>query len=74
MDTLCNICSPEDFVEEVLDDNREEITGVGEGFSEMFLKERENLVQVLTYMEEFDFKELIKPLIALWSSIDSIEN
>lgn len=74
MDTLCNICSPEDFVEEVLDDNREEITGVGEGFSEMFLKERENLVQVLTYMEEFDFKELIKPPIPLLSSIDLIEN
>ena len=74
MDTLCNICSPEDFVEEVLDDNWEEITGVGEGFSEMFLKERENLVQVLTYMEEFDFKELIKPPIPLLSSIDLIEN
>jgi len=68
LDTLCNICSPEDFDEEVVDDNREEITGVGEGFSEMFLKNKENIILVLNYMEEFDFK-IRRPAVQLLSDL-----
>ena len=64
LDTFCNICSPEDFDEEVIDENREDITGVGEGFSEMFLKDPENLSLVLKYLEEFDFK-IRRPAVQL---------
>jgi len=68
LDTLCNICSPEDFDEEVVDDNREEITGVGEGFSEMFLKNKENISLLLNYMEEFDFK-IRRPAVQLLTDL-----
>ena len=56
LDTFCNICSPEEFDEEVIDENREDVTSVGEGFSEMFLKDKDNLTVVLDYLEDFDFK------------------
>merc|ERR1719495_137645 len=68
LDTLCNICSPEDFDEEVVDDTREDLTGVGEGFSEMFLKNKENITLLLNYMEEFDFK-IRRPAVQLVSSL-----
>jgi len=68
LDTLCNICSPEDFDEEVVDDNREDITGVGEGFSEMFLKNKENITLLLNYMEEFDFK-IRRPAVQLLTDL-----
>jgi len=68
LDTLCNICSPEDFDEEVVDDSREDITGVGEGFSEMFLKNKENITLLLTYMEEFDFK-IRRPAVQLLTDL-----
>ena len=64
LDTFCNICSPEEFDEEVIDENREDITGVGEGFSEMFLKNKENLNMVLGLLEEFDFK-IRRPAVQL---------
>ena len=32
------------------------LVGVGEGFSEMFLKSEENLPLLLEFLEEFDFK------------------
>ena len=56
LDTFCNICSPEEFDEEEIDESREDMTSVGEGFSEMFLKDKENLTVVLNYLEDFDFK------------------
>merc|ERR1719341_2748380 len=68
LDTLCNVCSPEDFDEEVVDDNREDITGVGEGFSEMFLKNKENITLLLNYMEEFDFK-IRRPAVQLLTDL-----
>merc|ERR1719402_808703 len=68
LDTLCNICSPEDFDEEVVDDSREDITGVGEGFSEMFLKQKENIGLVLQCVEEFDFK-IRRPAVQLLSDL-----
>ena len=68
LDTLCNICSPEDFDEEVVDDSREDITGVGEGFSEMFLKNKENITLLLNYMEEFDFK-IRRPAVQLLTDL-----
>merc|ERR1719402_114724 len=68
LDTLCNICSPEDFDEEVVDDSREDITGVGEGLSEMFLKQKENIGLVLQCVEEFDFK-IRRPAVQLLSDL-----
>lgn len=64
LDTFCNIFSPEEFDEEVIDENREDITSVGEGFSEMFLKNKENLNLVLGFLEEFDFK-IRRPAVQL---------
>merc|ERR1719195_221897 len=68
LDTFCNICSPEEFDEEIIDENREDITGVGEGFSEIFLKSKENLTVVLGYLEEFDFK-IRRPAVQLISCL-----
>ena len=87
MDTLCNICSPEDFEEEVVDEDREDVTGVdqirhkmsnsndqmyfhqiGEGFSEMFLKDKDHLTLILGLMEEFDFK-IRRPSVQLLSDL-----
>merc|ERR1719239_1071812 len=56
LDTLCNVCSPEDWEEEVVEEEHDDFTGVGEGFSEMFLKSEENLPLLLEVLEEFDFK------------------
>ena len=68
LDTICNICSPEEFEEEVISENRDDITGVGEGFSEIFLKSKENLSIVLKYLEEFDFK-IRRPAVQLISCL-----
>merc|ERR1719187_3161883 len=68
LDTLCNVCSPEDWEEEVVEEEREDLTGLGEGLSEMFLKDRENLGLVLQYVEEFDFK-IRRPAVQLLSDL-----
>jgi hypothetical protein len=68
LDTLCNVCSPEDWEDEVVEEDREDLTGVGEGFSEMFLKERDNIGLVLQYVEEFDFK-MRRPAVQLLSDL-----
>ncbi|XP_050311494.1 general vesicular transport factor p115 isoform X2 [Anthonomus grandis grandis] len=55
LDTLCNITSKEVFEEELeLDINK--TVNVGEQFSEMFLKNPENLPLVLSFLEEYDFR------------------
>lgn len=68
LDTICNVCSPEEFDEEVISENRDDITGVGEGFSEIFLKSKDNLSTVLKYLEEFDFK-IRRPAVQLISCL-----
>merc|ERR1719234_3118309 len=68
LDTLCNVCSPEDWEEEVISENRDDITGVGDGFSEIFLKNKDNLTTVLKYLEEFDFK-IRRPAVQLISCL-----
>merc|ERR550519_975382 len=64
LDTLCNVCSPDVFDEEVIPENREDVTGIGEGFSEMFLKDEEHVGLLLTCLEDFDFK-IRRPTIQL---------
>merc|ERR1719264_843366 len=68
LDTLCNVCSPEDWEEEVVEEERDDLTGVGEGLSEMFLKQRENIGLVLQCVEEFDFK-IRRPAVQLLSDL-----
>lgn len=55
MDTLCNITSKEIFEEERETDINININ-VGEQFSEMFLKNPENLPVILGFLEEYDFR------------------
>ena len=57
LETFSNIFCPDEFEEEIIPENqRDDFTGVGEGFSEMFLKSEENLPLLLEFLEEFDFK------------------
>ncbi|CAG9773827.1 unnamed protein product [Ceutorhynchus assimilis] len=67
LDTLCNITSKEIFEEERENDVNPNLN-VGEQFSEMFLKNPENLPVILSYLEEYDFRvrwPAIKFLISL---------
>merc|ERR1719290_134889 len=68
LDTLCNVCSPEDWEEEVVEEEHDDLTGVGEGLSEMFLKQKENIGLVLQCVEEFDFK-IRRPAVQLLSDL-----
>uniref|UniRef100_A0A1B0D1B3 Vesicle tethering protein Uso1/P115-like head domain-containing protein n=1 Tax=Phlebotomus papatasi TaxID=29031 RepID=A0A1B0D1B3_PHLPP len=54
LDTLCNIISPEQFDEEL--ENPTVSVNVGEQFTEMFIKNPENVGLVLSYLEEYDFR------------------
>lgn len=54
LDTLGNITSQEQFEEEL--DNPTVSVNVGEQFTEMFIKETQNVGLVLSYLEEYDFK------------------
>lgn len=54
LDTLCQIVTPEQFDEEA--DNPTVSVNVGEQFTEMFLKNSENVTLVLGYLEEYDFR------------------
>lgn len=54
LDTLCNIVNQGQFEEEA--DNPTVSVNVGEQFTEMFIKQAENVSLVLDYLEEYDFK------------------
>ncbi|XP_039187657.1 general vesicular transport factor p115 isoform X3 [Crotalus tigris] len=59
LDTLCNIMS-NDLEEEEQDDSEEENSqkqteDFGSQFTEIFIKQHENVTLLLTYLEEFDF-------------------
>ncbi|XP_013923626.1 PREDICTED: general vesicular transport factor p115 isoform X1 [Thamnophis sirtalis] len=59
LDTLCNIMS-NDLEEEEQDDSEEENSqkqteDFGSQFTEIFIKQHENITLLLTYLEEFDF-------------------
>lgn len=57
LDTLCNITSKEVFEEEQENDINVNIkANQGEQFTEMFLKNPENLSLVLGLLEEYDFR------------------
>lgn len=54
LDTLCNVTSPEQFEEEA--DNPHVTVNIGEQFTEMFIKNPENISVVLSHLEEYDFR------------------
>jgi hypothetical protein len=55
LDTLCNITSKEIFEEEN-ESNINMKVNVGEQFTEMFIKNTENVTLVLGFLEEYDFR------------------
>lgn len=55
LDTLCNITSKEIFEEES-ENNINMNINVGEQFTEMFLKNPENVTLILGFLEEYDFR------------------
>ncbi|KAG5863575.1 hypothetical protein JTB14_030078 [Gonioctena quinquepunctata] len=54
LDTLCNITSKDIFEEENESMNMQ--VNVGEQFTEMFLKNPENVTLILRFLEEYDFR------------------
>ncbi|XP_056635041.1 general vesicular transport factor p115 [Diorhabda sublineata] len=67
LDTLCNITSKETFEEET-ENNRNMQVNVGEQFTEMFLKNHENVTLVLSFLEDYDFR-VRWPAIRLLTSL-----
>lgn len=55
LDALCNITSKEVFEDEN-QSNMNMAVNVGEQFSEMFLKNQENVSLVLSFLDEYDFR------------------
>lgn len=65
LDTLCNVCSPEEFEEEVgTESAKDNINGIGEQFTEIYLKKSKNVQLVIDILEEFDFK-IRRPAVKL---------
>ncbi len=57
LDCLCNICSPDEFEEEVVDGRGNDPVGtVGEQFTEIYLKRPHNVQVAVDLLEEFDFR------------------
>ncbi|XP_018563600.1 general vesicular transport factor p115 [Anoplophora glabripennis] len=67
LDTLCNITSKEVFEEEN-ENNINMKVNVGEQFTEMFLKNPENVSLVLGFLEDYDFR-VRWPAVKLLTSI-----
>ncbi|KAJ8981002.1 hypothetical protein NQ317_014869 [Molorchus minor] len=70
LDTLCNVTSKEIFEEEGENDINMKVN-VGEQFTEMFLKNSENITLVLSFLEEYDFRVRWPAVKLLTSLIDS---
>uniref|UniRef100_A0A1B6CZB3 Uncharacterized protein n=1 Tax=Clastoptera arizonana TaxID=38151 RepID=A0A1B6CZB3_9HEMI len=57
LDTLCNVCAPEIFEEEERPElSHESLLHVGEQFTEIFIKQPDNVGLVLGFLEEYDFR------------------
>lgn len=69
LDTLCNICSPEEFEEEVISDNaRDNINNIGEQFTEIFLKRAMNVQTCIDILDLYDFK-VRRPAVKLLTNL-----
>uniref|UniRef100_A0A182JUG0 Vesicle tethering protein Uso1/P115-like head domain-containing protein n=1 Tax=Anopheles christyi TaxID=43041 RepID=A0A182JUG0_9DIPT len=65
LDTLCHVTSPEQFEEE--EDNPNVTANIGEQFTEIFIKNSDNVCLVLTCLEEYDFR-------VRWAAIKLLTN
>lgn len=73
LDTLANVCSPEEFDEEVIESkpkksHEKKFGCIGEQFTEIFLKKSANVQLVLDTLEEYDFK-VRRPAIKLLTNL-----
>ena len=67
LDTLCNICSPEEFEEELAQEEGKESGqpgSLGEQFTEIYLKKNSNVQVVVDLLEDFDFR-IRRPAVKL---------
>ncbi|XP_013923633.1 PREDICTED: general vesicular transport factor p115 isoform X2 [Thamnophis sirtalis] len=55
LDTLCNIMSNDLEEEEQEENSQKQTEDFGSQFTEIFIKQHENITLLLTYLEEFDF-------------------
>ncbi|XP_035914959.1 general vesicular transport factor p115 [Anopheles stephensi] len=65
LDTLCHVTSPEQFDEE--QDNPNVTANIGEQFTEIFIKNSDNVCLVLGCLEEYDFR-------VRWAAIKLLTN
>uniref|UniRef100_A0A8W7P7B5 Uso1/p115-like vesicle tethering protein C-terminal domain-containing protein n=1 Tax=Anopheles coluzzii TaxID=1518534 RepID=A0A8W7P7B5_ANOCL len=65
LDTLCHVTSPEQFEEE--EDNPNVTANIGEQFTEIFIKNSDNVCLVLACLEEYDFR-------VRWAAIKLLTN
>lgn len=68
LDTLCNVTSPETFEDEDQPVVSGDLSKIGAQFTEIFIKQPENVGLVLAFLDEFDFRvrwPAIKLLISL---------
>ncbi|XP_052892527.1 general vesicular transport factor p115 [Anopheles moucheti] len=65
LDTLCHVTSPEQFEEE--EDNPNVTANIGEQFTEIFIKNSDNVCLVLGCLEEYDFR-------VRWAAIKLLTN
>jgi len=66
LEALCYICAPEIWEEEVIPDDRKDVDGIGQSFTEIFLKQEANVGFIILCLESFDFK-IRRPSIQLLS-------
>ena len=66
LDTLANICSPDEFDEEIPESSNStpNPANIGENFTEIFLKRESNVQPVLDVLEDYDFR-IRRPAIRL---------
>ncbi|XP_073196442.1 general vesicular transport factor p115 isoform X2 [Lepidochelys kempii] len=55
LDTLCNIVSNDLEEEEQEENSQKQVDDLGRQFTEIFIKQQENVTLLLTFLEEFDF-------------------
>ncbi|XP_053672754.1 general vesicular transport factor p115 [Anopheles nili] len=65
LDILCHVTSPEQFEEE--EDNPNVTSNIGEQFTEIFIKNPDNVCLVLSCLEEYDFR-------VRWAAIKLLTN
>ncbi|XP_044737820.1 general vesicular transport factor p115 [Chrysoperla carnea] len=68
LDTLCNITAPESFEDEQSNNAQLSSIKVGEQFSEMFLKNPDNVALILSFLEEYNY-QVRRPAVKLLTNL-----